>query len=121
MRQPPDIEMILTGLLRAELPAGVYVGRKAPTTRQERMVTVRRQGGTSRRHIDRPRVGINVWDVTPQAANALAAQVIGVLNDLAGRGDNPIKKASIYGLIEVPEDTELHQRYVTADLSVRTI
>lgn len=119
--RPPDIEILLTGLLRAELPTGTYVGRTVPTTRRDYMVTVRRQGGPSGRFIDRPRVGINVWAPSPEEANRLYRDITALLHDFATRKDNPIKSAAVYGLTEIREATELHQRYFTADISVRAV
>ena len=120
MRKSPNIEMVLTGMLRPLFP-GVCIGRTAPKTRQERMVTIRRQGGNTTRFVDRPRIGVNVWDVTPEAATALASEVAAAIREAAGNSSGPIKRASTYGLIEVPEETELHQRYFTADVTIRTI
>ena len=121
MPKPQDIEMLLTGMLREELPEGTYVGRVVPTTRRNYMVTVRRQGGPTSRVIARPRVGFNVWAPTPEEATDLYNTIAALLHDFTTRADNPIKSASVYGMTEIREETELHQRYFTADVSVRTI
>lgn len=120
MPKPLDIEMVMTGLLRAELPEGTYVGRSVPETRRDYMVTVRRQGGPTGRFIDRPRLGINLWAPSPEEANDLYRDITAALHDLAGRGDNPLKTVAVYGMVEIREPTELHQRYFTADVSLRT-
>ena len=121
MPKPVDIEILLTGLLREDLPEGTYVGRVAPTTRRDYQVTVRRQGGPTSRIIDRPRLGINVWAPSPEEANDLYATIAALLHDYTTHADNPIKSASVYGMTEIREETEAHQRYFTADVSVRTI
>ena len=79
----PDIELVLTGRYRTALAtrtepyaAGVYVSNTVPTTRRDRMVIVRRDGGTQAEMRDRPRVNIRVWAKTEQDATNLAALVM---------------------------------------------
>lgn len=117
---PPDIELLLADLLREALPPHVYVGRAVPENTRDFMVTVRRQGGPTGRILDRPRVGINVWAPTPEDANHFYGVISALLHEFTTDADNPIKSASVYGMIEIREPTRLNQRYFTADLSVRT-
>lgn len=117
--RPPDVEMYLPAMLRPSLPEGTYVGRKAPAQRRPYMVTIRRQGGPTRRFMDYPRIGINLWAPSDTEVNNLAATVTEALNALEGKGQ--IKTMNVYGMVEVPEASELTQRYLTADLSVRTV
>lgn len=79
----PDIELVLTGRYRTALAArtepyasGVYVSNAVPTTRRDRMVIVRRDGGTQAELRDRPRVSFRVWAMTEKDATDLAALVL---------------------------------------------
>ena len=55
---------------------GVYFDRAVPTTRRDRMVIVRRDGGSVSGVFDRPRVTLDVWAKTEQDATSLAALMI---------------------------------------------
>lgn len=83
----PDIELVLTTFFRAELPAhgeaGVYVSNRMPDTRRDRMVLVRRDGGSPAELLDRPRVSISVWDTTEQGATDLARIVHALISATA--------------------------------------
>ena len=118
--QAPDVELMLTGLFRESLPAYVYIGRVVPEDTRDYMVTVRRQGGPTGRFLDRPRIGINVWAPTAEAANEFYGVISALLHEYTTDAENPIKSAAVYGLTEIREPTRLNQRYFTADLSVRT-
>lgn len=79
----PDIELELTGRYRTALAArlepfatGVYVSNSVPSTRRDRMVIVRRDGGTQVEMRDRPRVSLRVWAKTEQDATDLARVVM---------------------------------------------
>lgn len=79
----PDIELVLTTRYRAALAArsepyatGVYVSNSVPTQRRDRMVIVRRDGGTQTEMRDRPRVAIRVWAMSEQDADNLARLVM---------------------------------------------
>lgn len=56
--------------------SGVYFDRAVPTTRRDRMVIVRRDGGNVSGAFDRPRVALDVWAKTEQDATNLANLVI---------------------------------------------
>lgn len=79
----PDIELVLTGRYRTALAArtepyaqGVFVSNKVPTTRRDRMVIVRRDGGTQAEMRDRPRVTFRVWATSEKDATDLANLVM---------------------------------------------
>lgn len=86
----PDIELELTGRYRTALAAraesyaaNVYVSNTVPTTRRDRMVIVRRDGGTQGEMRDQPRVTINVWAKSEADATNLAALVMGLAPSFA--------------------------------------
>lgn len=81
----PDIELVLTGRFRTALAArpesftqDVFVSNKIPSTRRDRMVIVRRDGGTQAEMRDRPRVSIRVFaaKTKDQEADDLARLVM---------------------------------------------
>ncbi len=86
----PDIELELTGRYRTALAAraesyaqSVYVSNSVPTTRRDRMVIVRRDGGLQGEMRDRPRVTIRVFARTEQDATNLAALVMALAPSFA--------------------------------------
>lgn len=83
----PDVELWATGWLRAALATraetyaqNVLVGIVVPTTRRDRMVMFRRDGG---RQLDAareaPRLSVNVWGRTEQEVSDLARLVAALL------------------------------------------
>lgn len=79
----PDIELVLTGRFRSALAGrtepfaqDVYVANKVPAQRRNRMLIVRRDGGTQAEMRDRPRVTFLVWADTEQEADDLARLVM---------------------------------------------
>lgn len=86
----PDIEVILGARFRAALAArsepyasNVFVSNKVPNPRRDRMVIVRRDGGTQSGHHDRPRVSVRVWAKTEADANDLARLVMALAGSFA--------------------------------------
>ena len=63
---------------------GVYFDRAVPKERRERMVIVRRDGGTVSGVFDRPRVAFDVWAKSEQDATNLARLVIALALEAAG-------------------------------------
>lgn len=79
----PDIELVLTGKFRAALAArselfaqDVFVGNKIPNPRRDRMLIVRRDGGTQAEMRDRPRVTLLVWAKDEKDADDLSRLVM---------------------------------------------
>jgi hypothetical protein len=98
----PDIELTLTGRYRTALAARdepytteVYVSNTVPPTRRDRMVIVRRDGGTQAEMRDRPRVSLRVWATSEQDANDLANLVMALAPSFAD-GD-PVVSVPING------------------------
>lgn len=63
---------------------GVYFDRRVPTTRKDRMVIVRRDGGTVSGVFDRPRIALDVWAKTDKDATDLARLVVALAFDAPG-------------------------------------
>jgi hypothetical protein len=88
-----DAELWAITTLRAKLAtraeaykSGVVVSNAVPTTRPARLVTVRRDGGSSSGVFDRPRFGVNVWAATEKDVADLAALVSALFLLAAGDG-----------------------------------
>lgn len=62
----------------------VYVGRKVPNPRRDRMVIVRRDGGNVTGLFDRPRVSFDVWAKSDADASDLASLVVALAFDAPG-------------------------------------
>ena len=123
----PDIELVLTQRIRAALNArsevyaqSVHVSTSVPNPRKDRMVTVRRDGGTISAVSDRPRVGINVWAPTEQQANDLARLVVAILRSLPN-GAPILAVPSISGPSPVADESAQPRRYLTAELHTRGV
>lgn len=89
--QPIDADLwwivYLRGALvgRAESYAsGVYFDRAVPTTRRDRMVIVRRDGGNVSGVFDRPRVALDTWAKTEADATNLARLIIALALEAPG-------------------------------------
>lgn len=89
--QPIDADLWWIVYLRGALvgrtepyASGVYFDRAVPTTRRDRMVIVRRDGGSVSGVFDRPRVALDVWAKTEQDATNLASLIIGLALEAAG-------------------------------------
>lgn len=63
---------------------GVYFDRAVPTSRRDRMVIVRRDGGNVSGVFDRPRVALDVWAKTEQDATNLVALIVALALDAPG-------------------------------------
>ena len=63
---------------------GVYFDRRVPTTRRDRMVIVRRDGGNVVGAFDRPRIALDVWAKTEQEATDLARLMVALAFDAPG-------------------------------------
>ena len=62
----------------------VYFDRAVPTSRRDRMVIVRRDGGNVSGVFDRPRVALDVWAKTEQDASNLASLIVALAFDAPG-------------------------------------
>lgn len=79
----PDIELVLTGRFRTALASrsepfaqDVFVSNTVPAARRDRMLIVRRDGGTQAEMRDRPRATFLVWADSEKEADDLARLVM---------------------------------------------
>lgn len=119
----PDVELVLTGYFRDALPlhgeANVYVSNTMPTTRRDRMVLVRRDGGTVSGMRDRPRVSIRVWETTEQGATDLARTVL-ALAQVAADGVRPVVEVVPQsGPLAVADESGQPLRLIVAEFHTR--
>ena len=101
----------------------VQVGRKAPTTRPSRFVTVSRFGGTRGTEVsDLPTIGIEAWAATPDDAEDLAQQARQAVHRMAG---TVVGGVTVYRVTDVSAPNDLphlsgHPRFAfTVQLHVR--
>ena len=123
----PAIERVLTQRIRAALDAGsevyaqdVHVSNSVPNPRRDRMVIVRRDGGTQAEMRDRPRVTIRVWAKTEADANNLAALVMALAASFVD--GSPIVACPIAGRsgpYPVADESEQPLRMMTVEFHTR--
>lgn len=128
----PDVELLLTGLLRPRIYAALgtsdvlvtdeipnYATEPAERPRPDRIVVIRSDGGPSLGDVrSLCRIGVNVFAPDATGANALAALVGALLSGLAGEG--PITAVPSVSLpSRVPEQARVERRYLTVELHVR--
>lgn len=125
----PDIELVLTGRYRTALGTrleayaqDVYVSNTVPTTRRDRMVVVRRDGGTPAELRDRPRVSIRVWAMTEQDATDLALLVLALAPTFAdGAPIIAVPDSGKSGPFPVPDSSGQHLRLITVEFHTRGV
>lgn len=108
----PDVELWATGWLRTMLgtfaeAADVGVDNKVPNPRPDRLVALRRNGGTQLSpSMETARVSVRVFAPTDQAATNLTALVRGLFAGCAGTyGPVQIKRSQeVGGPADVPDD-----------------
>lgn len=129
----PDIELVLTGRYRSALAAraedyaqGVFVSNTIPDEahggRRDRMLIIRRDGGTQAEMRDRPRVSLRVWATYKQEANDLARLVAALALTFAD--GNPIIAVpanSITGPTPIPDESGQPLRYIVAEFHTRGV
>lgn len=120
----PDVELLLTGLLRPRIFAAmgsndIAVDPEVPNPRKRLMVIIRSDGGPSLGDVrSLCRVGVNVYGPTKQATSDLARLVAALLPGLAGEG--PITAVRSVSLpSEVADQSSQPRRYLTAEIHVR--
>ena len=118
-----DIDLWATGYLRAALIArtepytdNVFVDRKIPNPRRDRMVITRRDGGPRLDAVrEAPRLGINVWAMTDQDAIDLALMAAALF--CASPDGNPVCKVKqMLGPSPVPDESGQPRLYMTFEL-----
>lgn len=124
-----DGAMVSPGKLRPALAArtepyaqDVYVANKMPTTRRDRMVIARRDGGTQGEMRDRPRVTLRVWATSESDANNLAALVMALASTFAD-GDPIIAVPADgrSGPSPVPDGSGQPQRLMSVEFHTRGV
>lgn len=122
----PDVELWATGWLRTALAArpeayaaNVFVGTAVPSTRRDRMVTIRRDGGPRLDATrEAARLGVNVWGKTEQEASDLARLVRALL--WAAPDGNPVCRVDeLAGPSPVADESGQPRRFLTFELTVR--
>ena len=106
----PDTELVMTAYLRAALAPRsepyaqtVYVANAVPSTRRDRMVTFRRDGGPRLDVVrEAARLAVNVWGRTEQEASDLA-RLVAALIWAAPDGQPVCKVTQVGGASPVPD------------------
>lgn len=122
----PDVELWATAHLRSTLSgrpesfaSNVYVSNSVPSTRRDRMVVVRRDGGprldTMR---EAARLGVRVWAKTEQDATDLA-RLVRALLWMAPDGAPVCRVTDLSGPSPVPDESGQPLRFFTVELIVR--
>lgn len=114
----PDVELWATGTLRAALAAhgypGVFVSNKRET--QATAVWVRRDGGAAGQVLESPRLGVNVFAPSEQAADALARTVSALLR-AAPDGAPVCRVVQTSGPSPIPDSGP--RRFLTFEITLR--
>lgn len=120
----PDVELLLTGLLRPRLHAAlggsdVLVSDEVPNPRRDRMVIVRCDGGPDLGDVrSLARIGVNVYAPDATAAGSLSALVAALLPGLAGEGPvTAVRSITLPSRVADPAPVE--RRYFTAEIHLR--
>lgn len=121
----PDAELWATTTLRTALAArpepyaaGVFVSNTVPSSRRDRMVIVRRDGGASDGLFDYPRLGMNVWATTEQDATDLARLVAALLWSAPGDGVC-VAMTQQSGPSAIPDESGAKRRYSVFEATMR--
>jgi len=121
----PDAELWATGRLRAALVGrpeayaqGVYVSNSVPSTRRDRMVIVRRDGGAASGLFDLPRLAVRCWAVTERDAADLTRLVAALLWSMPGDGVC-VRMQQLSGPSAIPDESNHYQRYSLFEARMR--
>lgn len=96
----------------------VHFGRKVPNPRLDRMVIVRRDGGSVRGAFDRPRVTFDVWAKTDKDATDLAALVTALAFDAPGT-NGCVRVEHLSGPLDVTDESGQPRRSVLIEATHR--
>lgn len=123
----PDAELVLIGALRSALAArpepyaaNVFVSNKVPASRRDRMVIVRRDGGSVSGHRDQARLGVRVWALDETEAANLARLVQALLSTFPG-SHGVLKVVHHAGPMGVTEDSPHRVRYLSSEVHLRGV
>lgn len=115
----PDVELWAASYLRTTLAShgypGMFVSNKRET--QATAVQVRRDGGPAGQVLETPRLGVNVYAPSEQAATDLARTVSALLR-AAPDGSPVVRVTQTSGPSPIPDESG-PRRYMTFELTVR--
>lgn len=94
--------------------ADVYLDRRVPTARRDRMVICRRDGGTTDGLYDFPRVSLDVWARTESDATNLAGLVV-ALAKVAPLTTDVVRVRHISGPNSVPDPSGQPRRLLVIE------
>ena len=98
--------------------SGVYFDRRVPTTRRDRMVIVRRDGGNVTGAFDRPRVALDVWAKTDQDATNLANLMVALAFDAPGT-NGCVRVTHLSGPNDIPDPSGQPRRLALIEATHR--
>lgn len=121
----PDAELWCVDYLQSVLTErdedytfDVYVGIKIPKSRPERMVIIRRDGGSSDGLFDRPRLSVRTWMPTDQQSTDLARLVAALL--WAAPGDGVcVRTEQLSGPSSIADESKQALRYQLFEATLR--
>lgn len=121
----PDVEMWASTFLRTALAAraepyaaNVFVSNQVPATRRDRMVIVRRDGGTPDALRDQAYLSVRVWATTEQDATDLARLVTALLWS-APTGDPVLMVRQQSGASPVADESGQPLRFIVMEIHTR--
>ena len=121
----PDVEALVCTRLRSLLSArsephaqGVWVSNAVPDPRRDRMVIVRRDGGTARGERDRARLTVRCWATTPKDAADLGRLTAALLQSLPGLG-GVLQVIPVSGPTRLPDESGQPSVYLTTEVHMR--
>lgn len=126
----PDAELWATQYLRTALTAraetyatNVFVGMKVPSSRRDRMILIRRDGGTATGLTDSARLSLRVWATTEQDATDLARLALALLWAAPGRDPVVASVTHDSGPVSIPDESATPLRYavVTVGLAAKQL
>lgn len=123
----PDVELWATAYLRVALADrlepfadNVYVSNSVPTTRRDRMVIVRRDGGTATSLRDQARLSVRCWAKTEQDATDLS-RLVAALLWAAPTGDPVLMVRQQSGPTPIADESKQPLRYLVFDVHTRGV
>lgn len=121
----PDVELWASTFLRAALAAraepyaaNVFVSNQVPPVRRDRMVIVRRDGGTPEALRDQAYLSVRVWATTEQDATDLARLVTALLWS-APTGDPVLMVRQQSGASPVADESGQPLRFIVMEIHTR--
>jgi hypothetical protein len=121
----PDGTVVYAGKLHTALAGrpeacaqDVYVSNSVPSSRRDRMVIVRRDGGNEGEMRDRARVSLQIWATKAQEATDLA-RLVAALCKTFQDGDPIVSVVPLSGPTAIDDPSGQPLRYITAEFHTR--